>query len=168
MGSTAPLRRRLSGGCATEPITIDVLQPDDHAGREAAAAVLLASFDNPQRYDQARITAQLVPAEAPFYRHFFVARRGDAVVGAGGIKAADWAIDTHILYMSAVAEHVRGQGIARGLIAARIAWVMENFPNGRLLVSTTRTGRFNRLGFRVVGKHESDGRRLMMMEFRRP
>jgi len=167
MAATAHLRRRHSGGCATEPITIDLLLPDDHAGREAAAAVLLASFDNPQRYDRARIAAQLVSAEAPFYRHFFVARRGDEIVGAGGIKAADWAIDTHILYMSAVAEHVRGQGIARGLIAARIAWVMENFPNGRLLVSTARTGRFNRLGFRVVGKYEADGRRLMMLEFKR-
>lgn len=168
MAATVPLRCRQSGGCTTEPITIALLQPDDHAGREAAAAVLLASFDNPQRYDGARIAAQLVSAEAPFYRHFFVARRGDEIVGAGGIKAADWAIDTHILYMSAVAEHVRGQGIARGLIAARIAWVMENFPSGRLLVSTARPRRFNRLGFRVVGKYEADGRRLMMMEFRRP
>lgn len=167
MAATAPLRHRHSGGCATDTIAIELLQPDDYAGREAATAVLLASFDNPQRYDRARIEAQLISAEAPFYRHFFVARRGEEIVGAGGIKAADWAIDTHILYMSAVAEPMRGQGIARGLIAARIAWVIENFPSGRLLVSTARTGRFNRLGFRVVGKHESDGRRLMMMEFKR-
>jgi GNAT superfamily N-acetyltransferase len=87
------------------------------------------------------------------------------VVGIGGIKAADWASDTHILYLSAVAEHARGQGIARALIAARIAWAMENFPRGRLLVSTARPRRFSRLGFRLMGKQEAGGRRLMLLEF---
>lgn len=87
------------------------------------------------------------------------------MVGVGGIKAADWASDTHILYLSAVAEHARGQGIARSLIAARIAWTMENFPHGRLLVSTARPRRFTRLGFRLMGKQEAGGRRLMLLEF---
>ena len=93
------------------------------------------------------------------------ARHGDEVVGIGGIKAADWASDTHILYLSAVTEHARGQGIARALIAARIAWAMENFTAGRMLVSTARPRRFARLGFRLMGKREAAGRRLMLLEF---
>ncbi|MDD2989291.1 MAG: GNAT family N-acetyltransferase [Zoogloea sp.] len=112
-----------------------------------------------------RILEQLQTAAPPFYRHFFICRQHGEVVGVGGIKAADWASDTHILYLSAVAEHARGQGIARSLIATRIAWVMENYPSGRLLVSTARSRRFARLGFRLMGKREAGGRRLMLMEF---
>lgn len=114
----------------------------------------------------ARIVEQLQAVPPPFYRRFFICHQHGEVVGVGGIKAADWASDTHILYLSAVAEHARGQGIARTLIGARIAWVMENFPNGRLLVSTTRSRRFARLGFRLMGKGGAGGRRLMMMEFK--
>lgn len=126
---------------------------------------MLAAFDNPERYGLERILEQLQAAPPPFYRHFFVCRQQGEVIGVGGVKAADWASDTHILYLSGVAEHARGQGVARALIGARIAWVMENFPHGRLLVSTARSRRFARLGFRLVGKREAEGRRLMLMEF---
>lgn len=144
---------------------ISPLDPTDPAAREAAARILFTAFADPERYSLARIAEQLQPAPPPFYRHFFICHQHGEVVGVGGIKAADWASDTHILYLSAVTEHARGQGIARTLIATRIAWVMENFPHGRLLVSTARSRRFARLGFRLMGKREAGGRRLMLMEF---
>lgn len=156
-------RRR--GEAITNEARISPLEHDDDATRAAAADILLTAFANPERYSLARIEEQLRPAPPPFYRHFFIARLGDEVVGVGGIKAADWASDTHILYLSAVAEHARGQGIARSLIATRIAWAMENFSHGRLLVSTARPRRFTRLGFRLMGKQEAGGRRLMLLEF---
>lgn len=142
-----------------------LISPMDDTDRDAAADVLLAAFADPDRYSRERLIDQLAPAPMPFYRQFFVAHRQGELVGVGGIKAADWASDTHILYLSAVAEHARGQGIARALIATRIAWLMENYEHGRLLVSTARSRRFNRLGFRIAGKHDAGGRRLMLLEF---
>ncbi|WP_374266915.1 GNAT family N-acetyltransferase [Zoogloea sp.] len=148
-----------------DSLAIALLDAADTATRSAAADILVQAFADPERYGHARIVEQLTPAPAPFYRHFFIARVGGVVVGVGGIKAADWASDTHILYLSAVAEHARGQGIARAFIDYRIAWAMENFEHGRLLVSTARTRRFARLGFKLVGKREAAGRRLMIHEF---
>lgn len=142
-----------------------LISPMDDADRDAAADVLLAAFADPDRYSRERLIEQLAPAPMPFYRQFFIARQQDELVGVGGIKAADWASDTHILYLSAVTEHARGQGIARALIATRIAWLMENYEHGRLLVSTARSRRFTRLGFRMAGKHDASGRRLMLLEF---
>ena len=145
-----------------------VIEPlDDGPGpaREAATAILLASFDDRDRYGLARLREQLDGAPPPFYRRFFIARRDDEVLGVGGIKAADWASDTHLLFLSAVAEHARGQGLARALVMARVAWLMETFEHGRVLVSTPRPRRFARFGFRTVGKLESAGRRLMLLEF---
>lgn len=144
---------------------IAMLTDTDLASRDAAAGILLTAFDDPEHYGLERIMDQLKPASPPGYRHFFICTRGEDVVGVGGVKSADWASNTHILFLSAVAEHARGQGIARSLINARIAWVMENHTSGRLLVSTTRTRRFTRLGFRLMGKQEVGGRRLMLMEF---
>lgn len=138
---------------------------DTPIARETVADLLLTAFDNPERYGRDRLLDQLTPTPMPYYRQFFVARRGDEVIGAGGIKAADWASDTHILYLSAVAEHARGQGVARALIHTRITWVMERFGHGRLLVSTARPRRFARLGFRMAGKYDAGGRRLMLLEF---
>lgn len=149
----------------TNQAIISPLAEFDALTQSAAADILFTAFANPERYSLARIEEQLRPVPPPFYRHFLIARVGAEVLGIGGVKAADWASDTHILYLSAVAEHARGQGIARSLIAARIAWVMENFPHGRLLVSTARPRRFARFGFRLMGKREAGGRRLMLLEF---
>jgi len=142
-----------------------LISPMDDADREAAADVLLAAFADPDRYSRERLIDQLAPAPMPFYRQFFIARQQGELVGVGGIKAADWAANTHILYLSAVAEHARGQGIARALVMTRVAWVMETFEHGRVLVSTPRPRRFARFGFRAAGRLESAGRRLMLLEF---
>lgn len=149
------------------PLAITLLPADDHNGRMAAATLLETAFADGGRYARSRILTQLSPEVPPFYRHAFIARREGDIVGVGCLKAADWASDTHILHLSAVTEAARGQGIARDLVCARIAWVREHFDCGRLLVSTAHTRRFVRLGFHSVGKHAAGERRLMMMEFSR-
>jgi hypothetical protein len=100
----------------------------------------------------------------PFYRKFFGAYDVDGVlIGVGGIKAADWASDTHILYMMAVDINHRGKGIGTDLEAIRIKWILDNFNRGRCLVSTKHKKRFERWDFKTVS--EIDKRHLMLLEF---
>lgn len=141
------------------------LAPGDVTHRDQALAVLLASFDDRERYGEGRLLAELNPQPVPAYRQFFVATLEDRVVAVGGVKAADWASDTHLLYLSAVAPEFRGQGIGRVLLAARIGWLRSKFPRGRILVSTPKTRRFKDFGFKTVGKSGKGGRQLMMLEF---
>lgn len=141
------------------------LAAGDVSQRDQALAVLLESFPDRERYGEARMRAELSPQPAPLYRTFFLALMNDQVVGISGIKAAEWASDTHVLYLSAVAPSARGQGIGRNLLAARIGWVRTQFPHGRVLVSTAKTKRFKDFGFKSVGKYEKDGRQLMLLEF---
>ena len=148
-----------------EETRIEALLPGDAPAYEAAVAILVDAFGDPARYDEERIRAELVPAAEPFYRRFFVARRGDEVVGIGGVKAADWASNTHILYLSAVAERARGQGVAKALIETRMAWVSGRFGSGRLLVSTARRKRFANYGFRPCSEDAASGRTMMVLDF---
>ncbi len=100
----------------------------------------------------------------PFYRKFFGAYHADGtLIAVGGVKAADWASDTHILYMMAVDKDHRGKGIGSDLEKARIQWVRDNFSNGRCLVSTKHKKRFERWDFKVVS--EVNDRYLMILEF---
>ena len=133
--------------------------------REQAIALLVASFGNPERYGIERIREQLAPASPPFYRQFFAALSDDTVLGIAGIKAADWASDTHILYLSAVTPEHRGQGIGRALVKARLDWVEAHFKHGRILVSTGKPRRFRHFGFSEVPYSVQEGRRLMMRRF---
>lgn len=147
----------------SQTLKISALAPSDDATLEAAAAMLAAAFDDPGRYDIERIRAEMRPTEPPFYRRFFIAWQDGEVVGAGGIKAADWASDTHVLYLSAVAEHARGRGIARALVQARIDCLRAHHGSGVLLVSTRHRKRFAQLGFKPFGETEEYGRTLMML-----
>ncbi len=148
-----------------KPMLIEELVAGDNQSLDAAAHLLVVAFDDCNRYNEARIRAQLLPSPAPFYRKFFLARQNGAVNGVGGIKAADWATDTHILFLSAVAEEARGQGIAKALTRARIEWVQTNFSSGRLLVSTAHKKRFATYGFRPFSKEKPSCRTLMVLEF---
>lgn len=141
------------------------LPADDPRAREAAVALLVEAFGESARYDAERVRTELAPAARPFYRKFFGAWQGDELVGAGGIKGADWASHTHILYLSAVARPARGQGIGRALVTARLDWVRAQFGAGCVLVSTTHRKRFASYGFRAVRTDREAGRYLMLLEF---
>jgi GNAT superfamily N-acetyltransferase len=87
------------------------------------------------------------------------------MVGVGGLKSADWASSTHILYLSAVEPAYRGLGIGRALVAARIEWIMDRNREGRILVSTTRPKRYRHFGFSELRPRQSASARLMFLDF---
>lgn len=148
-------------------LQISELQAGDNEAVSAAAHVLANAFNEPGRYSLERIQSVITPAEPPFYRRFFIARLEGELVGVGGIKAADWASNTHVLYLSAVTEPARGRGIARALVQARIDWAREQFGSGTLLVSTRHRKRFAQFGFKPFGETEEHGRTLMMLNLGR-
>lgn len=144
------------------------IRPLDNSPYDRSEAINLLCSNCPSesdRYEKSRLIEEVSIVETlPFYRRFFGAYDADdKLIGVGGIKAADWASDTHILYMMAVEQKNRGQGIGSDLEKARLQWVRENFSNGRFLVSTRHKKRFMRWGFASVS--EIDGRHLMVMEF---
>ena len=118
-----------------------------------------------ERYEESRLATELCQVDTlPFYRKFFGAYDFDGtLIGVGGIKAADWASDTHILYMMAVDKDHRGKGVGSDLERVRIQWVRGLFPHGRCLVSTKHKKRFERWDFKVVS--EVNNRFLMVLEF---
>ena len=117
------------------------------------------------RYEKKRLVAEIRTVDKlPFYRKFFGAYDADGkLIAVGGIKAADWASDTHILYMMAVEKDHRGKGIGSELERIRLQWVRDNFPHGRCLVSTKHKKRFLRWDFKVVSA--INDRFLMLLEF---
>ncbi|MDQ5905885.1 MAG: hypothetical protein QG590_366 [Pseudomonadota bacterium] len=138
---------------------------NDNEGIAAARALIVAAFDNAQRYPEQRITHELQPATAPHYRQFLVVWHEGRMVGAGGIKSADWASDTHVLYLSAVESTLRGKGIGRALVRARLDWIFERHDHGRILVSTSKPKRYRDMGFREVCRKAAPAPRLMLLEF---
>lgn len=152
-------------GATSWDVRIEELTADDVETQEVVARLLCEAFGDELRYDVERIRSQLRPSGGTFYRQFLVARHGDEVVGAGGVKGADWASNTHLLYLSAVASDARGRGVAKALVQARIAWVEHRFEAGRILVSTAHKKRFSALGFRAFSKNGGDGRVLMIRQF---
>ena len=131
--------------------------------------VLHLCFPGNDRYSVERLVNELKEQSDAFYRHFFAAIISEngrsRVVGVAGIKAADWASDTHILYLSAVHPEFRNQGIGKELLKQRLVWVRSKFKHGRVLVSTTKLERFKNFNFRDVTKSCEKGRSLMVMEF---
>ncbi len=131
-------------------------------------AVNLLSSNCPNeadRYDESRLINEVRSVDArPFYKKFYGAYDVDGtLIGVGGIKSADWASDTHKLYMMAVEKDHRGKGVGSELEYTRIQWVRDNFAHGRCLVSTTHKKRFERWGFKSVS--EVNNRHLMVLEF---
>lgn len=144
---------------------IDTLETHSPHLVETCVALLFKAFAKPERYSTQRLTEELQADSPPFYRKFFVAFVAGEIIGVGGIKAADWASNTHLLYLSAVAPSHRRQGIGRELIKARIAWVEKNFKSGQILVSSAKNKRFRELGFVPIPKTNIDGRQLMIRRF---
>lgn len=127
--------------------------------------MILGVFGNDPRYSAARIASELRPARPPLQRQFFVAYRNGELVGAGGLKSADWASDTYLLYLSAVEEPSRGHGIGRALIRARLDWIMGQSPHGRVLVSTAKPRRYRDHGFRPINRERLGDKQLMLLEY---
>lgn len=134
---------------------------------EACVTLLVNAFAKPERYSAQRLTEELRGDTSLFYRRFFVAVSNGEIIGVGGVKAADWASHTHLLYLSAVAPEHRGQGVGRALLKARIEWVEKQFAFGRILVSSAKAKRFHELGFVDFRKGIVEGRHLMMRRFER-
>ena len=146
-------------------LLIRALDVHDLIQLDTAIDLVENAFADPDRYGRERIAREMLADDPVFYRQFLVAIKGGQIVGLGGIKAADWAAKTHLLYLSAVAPERRGQGIARALLAARVEWLTKRFNSGRILVSTARTRRFREFGFTEVHGSEIDGRQLMLYRF---
>lgn len=146
-------------------IDIGELQWNDPLALDEARALIVRVFAAPQRYSIERVGQELQPAPPPLQRRFFAAWRDGQVIGAAGVKSADWASHTYLLYLSVVAPEWRGRGIGRALVAARLAWLRAQHGHGRVLVSTAKPKRFLNLGFRQVNRREIDGKCLMFMEF---
>lgn len=152
-----------------KPLQVSILDTREPEKAIQVVEVLHGSFAHSNRYTVSRLTEEIKPQAQPLYRQFFVATinaKGDnQVVGAGGVKAADWASNTHILYLSAVHPDYRNQGVGKRLVKARIEWIRSTFGSGRLLVSTAKLERFKQFGFKAVSKPCDSGRAIMIMEF---
>ena len=127
--------------------------------------LIVNAFADPERYSAERVARELRGDDPAFYRRFFVAMEAGKIVAVGGVKAADWASKTHILYLSAVTPERRGQGIGRAMVKTCIEWLEERFDSGRILVSVAKTKRFREMGFNEVRKSTIDGRHLLVRKF---
>jgi len=148
---------------------ITVLDTADSEKVIQAVEVLHGCFAGSDRYTVSRLTEELKSIGLPLYRQFFVAtlksKGEERVVGVGGVKAADWASNTHILYLSAVHPDFRNRGIGRRLVKARVERTRAQFDSGRILVSTAKLERFKQFGFKPISKSCDKGRAIMVMEF---
>ena len=155
----------------SKTITVQVAVLDDAESEKViqTVEVLHGSFAGSDRYTVSRLTEEVKPAGEPLYRHFFIAtvktKAEERVVGVGGVKAADWASNTHVLYLSAVHSDFRNSGIGKKLVKARVDWIRTHFGSGRVVVSTPKIERFKQFGFRPVTRACDKGRAIMIMEF---
>ena len=146
-------------------LQIRALDIHDLLQLEASIDLVENAFADPDRYGRERIVWEMLAENATFYRQFFIATKGRQIVGVAGVKAADWALKTHLLYLSAVAPEMRGKGIGHALLDTRLEWIKRKFDSGRVLVSTARTKRFRECGFVEIPASEIEGRHLMLYRF---
>lgn len=132
---------------------------------EAAVDLIVSGFDDPVKYARSRIASELTPLPPPQDRQFFAVWVDGRMAGVGGIKTADWASATHILYLSSVQAAYRGQGLGRALVQARIDWVHSRHAKGRILVSTDKHRRYRRMGFSGLPSHHAETAKLMYLDF---
>lgn len=144
---------------------IDTLDSSSALLLDECTTLLFNAFADPERYNRERIRQELRCDDPVYYRRFFIAVEKHQIVAVGGVKAADWASRTHILYLSAVAPEKRGHGIGRALIKARLDWLKSNFTSGRVLVSASKSRRFRDLGFRELRHGHIGGKHLMLLRF---
>lgn len=144
---------------------IETLDTSSQILVDTAVNLLVNAFAKPEHYGTQRLHEEIQTLTGLFYRQFFVAEKDGKIIGVGGVKAAEWATRTHLLYLSAVAPEQRGQGIGRALLKARVDWIVENFTSGRILVSSAKAKRFRDMGFTLIPKSGVDGRFLMMRRF---
>lgn len=137
---------------------------NDPINKDCALQLYFKTYpENNERYSLDRLDDDLLSQSGWNYRTFFAANIGSQLVGIGAIKAADWASNTHIMYLGAVASEHRGMGIGTALEKARIQYVKENFSTGRILVSTKHSKRFQKHGFSDIS--HIAGRHMMCLEF---
>jgi GNAT superfamily N-acetyltransferase len=146
-------------------LRIETLDTTSRVLVEAAVTLLVNAFAKPDYYGLPRLQEEIQTLTGLFYRQFFIAQKDGKIIGVGGVKAAEWASRTHLLYLSAVAPEYRGQGIGRALLKARLDWIEDNFTAGRILVSSAKAKRFRDLGFTLIPKSGLDGRFLMIRRF---
>lgn len=153
----------------SKAIQVAVLNAEESEKVIQTVEVLHGCFAGSDRYTVSRLTEEVKPVSEPIYRHFFIAtvhsKKEERVVGVGGVKAADWASNTHILYLSAVHPDYRNLGIGKKLVKARVEWIRAHFSGGRVLVSTPKIERFKQFGFQPATKSCDKGRAIMIMEF---
>lgn len=141
------------------------LKPDSSEAIEAVELLIRNCPCESGRYGKNRLVVELCTVHtAPIYSQFFGAFVDDVgLVGVGGIKAADWASNTHVLFLAAVEKAYRGQGIGTALENARLEWLKAHYDQGRCLVSTRHEKRFSRRDFKTISK--LDDKYLMLLEF---
>ncbi len=144
---------------------IEMLDASSPILLDASITLLFNAFSKPERYSAQRLGHELQSDDPVFYRRFFVALEDGKIIGIGGVKAADWASHTHLLYLSAVALEHRGKGVGRALVKARIDWVEKNHKSGRILVSSPKAKRLIEMGFTEIRKSYMDGRHLLFRRF---
>lgn len=153
----------------TKATQVEILDSNESENLIQAVEVLHGSFAGSDRYTVSRLTEEVMPLGEPLYRQFFIVttrtKKENRVIGVGGVKAADWASNTHILYLSAVHPEFRNLGIGKKMVKARVEWIRSNFSCGRVLVSTPKIERFKQFGFQQVTKSCDKGRAIMVMEF---